>query len=119
MDWPSAGQLPNPPSFMDKVGLGIGIVGMILIGVGLSAAATVLSAPAIAAIGVALVIVGIITAMFGWSGCEPVCPSPDSPAPVLMNPAQGAFAAPPDGGGVDGTSDDGGGGAGSDQSVWA
>jgi len=113
-----ASSLPKPPTFMDMVGMGLLVVGMALLGVGMAVGLSIFAGPAIAALGVATGIAGIITIMFGASGCNPMCPGaypvPDSP--TFIDPGAGGFAAPPDAYGVEGGY--GGGGTGSDETLY-
>jgi hypothetical protein len=75
-----------------------------------------LIAPAIAALGVAVAIAGIVTIMYGISGCNPFCPAATivPGGPVFVDPSPGLFLPPPDGSGI--TGGYGGGYDGSDQS---
>ncbi len=80
--YPSAAQLPNPPSVMDLAGLALFGIGLGLAAAGIAIAlapATLAVGALIGIIGVAVSIIGLITAMFGWSGCQPSCPQAAPP----------------------------------------
>jgi hypothetical protein len=98
MDW-GANQLPNPLKPMDYAGMGLIVVGIGVAAVAAVVGASILAAPAVAALGVAVGMFGIITIIYGASGCEPMCPgaAPLPSGDQFFPPNQGNFDPSPDG----------------------
>ncbi len=122
MDWPSAAQLPNPPTVMGQVGLALLVLGIAIAAasmpLALAAGVGIEMAVALGIGGVVAGLVSLITTMFDFSGCTPYCPQPPATPQPAQTPSQGDFNAPPDGLGLDGFNGtgfpDGGGGGGVD-----
>jgi hypothetical protein len=116
--------VPNPPTVMGLIALGVATIGLALAVAGIAIALTP-EALAVGAflgiVGAATFILGLITQMFDWSGCNPYCPTPTSLN--YGDTTQGVFNPPPDGLGGSGYSisggdyPDGGGGGGTDDNL--